>query len=92
MPRKNVSFDDPIEERANWLIQQRGFSGLSNLLEVLIREEYERRHPGTVYPAPAPASAPMHDAPASSLADTLAMAKAAGKRAQTRVPHKTKRK
>jgi hypothetical protein len=39
-----------------------------------------------------PANVALNDAPANPLVDTLAMAKAAGKRAQTRVPHKTKRK
>lgn len=45
MSRKNISLNEVMEERAQALIRARGFSGLSDLLATLIREEYERRHP-----------------------------------------------
>lgn len=42
--RKNISISDPIEKRAEELIRARGFSGLSDLIATLIREEWERRN------------------------------------------------
>lgn len=41
--RKNVSLTAPIEERAKEIIRLRGFTGLSNMIAVLVREEYERK-------------------------------------------------
>jgi hypothetical protein len=43
MSRKNISLPEAINDRAKELIAARGFSGLSDLIAVLIREEYERR-------------------------------------------------
>jgi len=54
MSRKNISLSEPIEERAQQLIKARGFSGLSDMLATLIREEYERRHPPTLQEGQAP--------------------------------------
>ena len=45
MSRKQISLSDAIDERAKAIIKARGFSGLSGLLDALIREEYERRYP-----------------------------------------------
>lgn len=41
--RKNISFSPKIEERAQAIIRERGFDGLSDLFAALVREEYERR-------------------------------------------------
>lgn len=56
MSRKNISLTDPIEERALAIISKRGFTGLSDMIAVLVREEYERkvasgeiREPATEY-------------------------------------------
>ena len=43
MSRKNISLSEQIEQRAQAVIESRGFSGLSDLIAVLVREEYERR-------------------------------------------------
>lgn len=43
--RKNVSLTPPIELRAEEIIKRRGFTGLSDMIAVLVREEYERRFP-----------------------------------------------
>ena len=43
MSRKNISLHEQIEERANQIIVRRGMAGLSDLIAVLVREEYERR-------------------------------------------------
>jgi len=43
MSRKNISISEAIEGRAQQLIHARGFRGLSDLIDALIREEYERR-------------------------------------------------
>lgn len=43
MSRKNISLTEPIEERANEVIRERGFTGLSDMIAVLVREEFERR-------------------------------------------------
>jgi len=45
MTRKNISLNLIIQERAEALIKLRGFTGLSDLLSSLIREEWERGHP-----------------------------------------------
>ena len=52
--RINISLSDKIEQRAKEVIEARGFSGLSDLLAVLIREEYERRHPPALHESPTP--------------------------------------
>jgi hypothetical protein len=57
--RKNISVHQQIDERANKIIERRGFSGLSDLIAALIREEYERRFPGDLtYPALSPQHSP----------------------------------
>ena len=43
MSRKNISLSDKIEDRAKKLIAKRGFDGLSDMIAVLVREEFERR-------------------------------------------------
>lgn len=43
MSRKNVSLTKPIDERAAAIIHARGFTGLSDMIAVLVREEFERR-------------------------------------------------
>jgi hypothetical protein len=48
--RKNISLSHSIEERAKRIIEARGFTGLSDLVAALIREEYERRNPPVVQP------------------------------------------
>lgn len=72
MSRKNIHLTDPIEARAAEIIRERGFSGLSDMLATLIREEYERRRPpalkevppeyGPVTPSTSEAAAPHHAA------------------------------
>lgn len=57
MSRKNISLTKPIDERAAKLIEARGFTGLSDLIAVLVREEFERRGltiEGTIRETPAP--------------------------------------
>lgn len=44
MGRKNIYIREQIEVKANDIIAKRGFSGLSDMLAVLIREEHERRN------------------------------------------------
>lgn len=51
MPRKNVSLPSAIQKRAKEIIKVRGFNGLSDCLQALVREEYERRTPPTVIPS-----------------------------------------
>lgn len=41
--RKNLSFSDEVEKRANAIMQERGLDGLSELFQTLVREEYDRR-------------------------------------------------
>ena len=43
MSRKNISLHEEIDRRAEQLILKRGFAGLSDLIAVLVREEWERR-------------------------------------------------
>jgi hypothetical protein len=43
MSRKNISLHDEIDRRAEVIIAKRGFAGLSDMIAVLVREEYERR-------------------------------------------------
>jgi hypothetical protein len=53
--RRNVSLSAQVEARAEQIIKARGFDGLSDMVQTLIREEYERRHPAHVLkedPAP----------------------------------------
>ena len=62
--RKNISLHDEVEKRAEELIRARGFSGLSDLVQSLIREEYERRHAPRVkpfYSSPQPEQAKLND-------------------------------
>lgn len=46
--RINISLSEEVEARAQKIIDARGFSGLSDLLQALIREEYERRNPPVI--------------------------------------------
>lgn len=43
MSRKNISLSNSIEGRAAAIIKKRGMDGLSDLIAVLVREEFERR-------------------------------------------------
>lgn len=43
MSRKNISLTEPIDARAQEIIRRRGFTGLSDMIATLVREEYERR-------------------------------------------------
>jgi hypothetical protein len=43
--RKNISLSKEVKKRADAIIKARGFSGLSDLIQTLIREEFERRKP-----------------------------------------------
>jgi hypothetical protein len=64
--RQNIYMTEPLRERAEAIIQERGLNGLTDLVKTLIREEYERRRqpmvardaPSTT-PAPPPAG-PVH--------------------------------
>ena len=58
MPRYNISLPEPIVGLAHQVIAARHMAGLSDCIQILIREEYERRHPPTIPPSPAPAPAP----------------------------------
>lgn len=55
--RSNVSWSQPIEQRLQEIMRARGFSSVSDCLQTLIREEYERRHPPALHDQPAPATA-----------------------------------
>ncbi len=50
MSRKNISISDPVEQRAKEVMKARGIVGLSSLMDVLIREEFERRQAPVIYP------------------------------------------
>lgn len=52
MPRWNISLTRQIKRRADEIIRARGFAGpgLSDCVQTLIREEYERRSPPVVKP------------------------------------------
>jgi hypothetical protein len=75
MSRKNVSLTKPIDARAEKIITTRGFTGLSDMIAVLVREEFERR--GLTLPddelretsAPYKAAKPVADYSASSAED-----------------------
>lgn len=63
MSRKNISLNLTIQQRAETLIKLRAFTGLSDLLSALIREEWERRHPPAIEP-------PQEVSPVAYLNDT----------------------
>lgn len=42
MSRINISFSPEIQSRADELIREGGYTGLSDLLKCLVREEYRR--------------------------------------------------
>ena len=62
MSRKNISLHEQIEERADKIIAKRGMAGLSDLIAVLVREEYERRGLDNSHPIDE-----LHDSPSSNL-------------------------
>lgn len=60
MSRINISFSPEIQSRADELIREGGYTGLSDLLKCLVREEYRRvmtgNNPRVINVAPADAA------------------------------------